>query len=72
MIHSLTLSPKPSPLAVASILPASIMARASASWPRHAASMNVAYLSGAISVACVIASASSISDEAASKAPACT
>ena len=72
MIHSLTLSPMPSPLAVASILPASIMARVSASRPRHAANMNYAYLSGAISVACVIASASSISDEAAPKAPACT
>ena len=72
MIQSLTVSPRPSPLAVAEILPASIIATVSASRPRHAANVNFAYLSGAISVACEIASASSISDEAAPKAPAWT
>ena len=62
------LAPRPSPRASR---PRS-RATASASWPRQAASISVAYFSGAISVACVIASASSISDEAASKAPAWT
>ena len=58
----------PSPLSVASSLPVSNSSSASASLPRHAASISDAYFSGAMPVACVIASASSISDEAAPKA----
>ena len=62
----------PSPRAVASVLPASNSLRASASLPRHAASISDAYFSGAMPVACVIASVSAINDEAASKFPAWT
>jgi hypothetical protein len=60
----------PSPLAVASSLAASISSRPSASSPRHAARISDAYFSGAMPVAWVIASASSISAEAAPKSPA--
>ena len=60
----------PSPLAVASRLPASNSSRASASLPRHAASISDANFSGAMPVASMIASASSISDDAAPNAPA--
>jgi hypothetical protein len=62
----------PSPLAVPSSLAASISSSASASLPRHAAIVSDAYFSGAMPVACVIASASAISDEAAPSSPAWT
>ena len=60
----------PSPLAVASSLAASNSSTAAASLPRHAAIISDAYFSGAMPVACVIASASAISAEAAPNSPA--
>ena len=60
----------PSPLAVASDRRGSNSSRASASLPRHAASISDANLSGAMPVAWMIASLSSIRDEAAPNAPA--
>src|SRR5204862_438581 len=64
--------PAAQPVAIPSRAMASKYATPSASWPRHAVSQMRAYFTAAVPVARMIASVSSISDDAASNAPACT